>query len=123
MAVKKCLVVDDSPMIRGVAQRILKSLDFEVNEAENGEIARTKCASNMPEVILLDWNMPVMNGIEFLRHLRAMEGGNLPKVIFCTTESDVEHIREAFEAGADEYLMKPFDAEMLRVKLMNVSVI
>jgi two-component system, chemotaxis family, chemotaxis protein CheY len=94
---KVCLVTDDSPIVRKIARRILRNLAFEVDEAENGRIALEKC--------------------EFLRSLRIMDGGGAPKVIVCTTESDVEHIREALETGADEYLMKPFDAGMLRTKL------
>lgn len=112
-----CLVVDDSPTIRNVVRRLLRGLDLEIDDAENGQIALEKCEYRMPDVILLDWNMPIMNGIEFLRLLRRMEGGTTPTVILCTTESDVEHIREAFEAGADKYLMKPFDEAALRAEL------
>jgi two-component system chemotaxis response regulator CheY len=121
MQFKTCLLVDDSPTVRKIARRILQSLEFEVDEAENGQIAVGKCECRMPDVILLDWNMPTMNGIEFLRVLRRMEGGSAPTVIFCTTESGVEHIREALEAGANEYLIKPFDAESLRAKLGLVT--
>jgi two-component system chemotaxis response regulator CheY len=117
MPPKLCLIVDDSPTIRRVVRKILQRLRFEVDEAENGEIALEKCGSRMPDVILVDWNMPIMNGIEFLRSLRNKEGGKAPTVILCTTESDVAHIREAIEGGANEYLIKPFDADMLRVKL------
>ena len=121
MSAKVCLVVDDSPTIRKDARRFLKHTGLDIHEAENGQIALDKCAAEMPDVILLDWNMPVMNGIQFLRHLRASNGGARPKVIFCTTEHDVEHIREAFDAGTDEYLMKPFDAQMLNDKLGNLA--
>src|SRR5438552_2852192 len=74
MTMKFCLITDDSPIVRKVARRMLQSLEFEVDEAENGQIALDKCASRMPDTILLDWNMPTMNGIEFLRSLRRMEG-------------------------------------------------
>lgn len=117
MTTKTCLVVDDSPTVRKVARRFLRHTGLNIEEAENGQLALDQCKLKMPDVILLDWNMPVMSGIEFLRHLRAANGGGEPKVIFCTTESDVDHIREAFEAGTDEYLMKPFDAKMLNDKL------
>ena len=120
MPLKSFLITDDSPTVRKVARRILQNLQFEVDEAENGQIALEKCAYHMPDAILLDWNMPTMNGIEFLHALRQMEGGCAPKVIFCTTESDVEHIRKAIETGADEYLIKPFDEESLRGKLGGV---
>ena len=76
----------------------------------------------MPDLILLDWNMPVMTGLEFLINLRASDGGDKPKVVFCTTENDVSHIREAVSAGADEYIMKPFDHETLRLKLQFVGM-
>ena len=118
---KTCLVVDDSRVIRKVARRILEDLSFRVEEAGDGSEALTACRSSMPDAILLDWNMPVMNGIDFLRHLRADPGGNRPVVVFCTTENDVAHIRQAIEAGADEYVMKPFDHETLQIKLQLVG--
>jgi two-component system chemotaxis response regulator CheY len=117
MQIRLCLIVDDSTTVRKIARRILLKHEFEVDEAENGQIALERCACRMPDVILLDWNMPIMNGIEFLRSLRRTEGGSTPKVILCTTESDVDHIREALDAGASEYLIKPFDAESLGAKL------
>ena len=116
------MVVDDSQIVRKIAGRILRSFGFEVDDAENGQIALEKCERQLPDVILLDWNMPVMTGIEFLQLLRQMEGGSTPAVILCTTETDVEHIREAFEAGANEYIMKPFDVEVLRTKLGRMKM-
>jgi two-component system, chemotaxis family, chemotaxis protein CheY len=118
---KTCLIVDDSRVIRKVSRHILETLGFAVEEAENGQIALDACASVMPDVVLLDWNMPVMTGIEFLVHLRKHPGGTKPKVVFCTTENDVAHIREAIQAGADEYVMKPFDHETLQIKLQLVG--
>jgi two-component system, chemotaxis family, chemotaxis protein CheY len=112
-----CLITDDSPVVRKIARRILVNLGFEVDDAENGQIALEKCARRMPDLILLDWNMPVMNGIEFLRCLRQTAGGQAPRVVVCTTESDAAHIQEALEAGADEYLMKPFDKDTLLAAL------
>ena len=118
---KTCLIVDDSKVVRKFARRIIEEISFEAREACDGNEAILECEKSLPDVILLDWNMPVMNGIQFLRHLRASNGGARPKVIFCTTEHDVEHIREAFDAGTDEYLMKPFDAQMLNDKLGDFS--
>jgi len=118
---KTCLVVDDSKVIRKVARHILETLDFTVHEAEDGRAALDRCGESMPDVILLDWNMPVMSGMEFLRALRRHEGGRAPKVVFCTTENDIAHIRAAIEAGADEYVMKPFDRETLHSKLQIVG--
>ena len=119
---KTCLVVDDSKVIRKVARHILETLEFSVEEAEDGRAALTHCENAMPDVILLDWNMPVMSGMEFLRELRRSESGDEPKVVFCTTENDLAHIRAAIEAGADEYVMKPFDRETLHSKLQIVGV-
>ena len=119
---KTCLVVDDSKVIRKVARHILETLDFAVDEAEDGRVALDRCAEAMPDVVLLDWNMPVMSGMEFLRALRRHESGGEPKVVFCTTENDIAHIRAAIEAGADEYVMKPFDRETLHSKLQIVGV-
>ena len=112
-----CLVVDDSPTVRKFVSRIVREMRLELGEAENGQLALENCLRRMPDTILLDWNMPVMSGIDFLRHLRKLEGGQKPTVIFCTTETDVAHLREAFDAGADQYIMKPFDAATLRSKL------
>jgi two-component system chemotaxis response regulator CheY len=77
----------------------------------------------MPEVILLDWSMPVMDGMTFLRRLRALPGGMAPKVLFCTIETRAERIAEALSAGADDYVMKPFDGEILTSKLAEVGVV
>jgi two-component system, chemotaxis family, chemotaxis protein CheY len=121
--VKHCLVVDDSRVIRKVACRILESLKFETQEAEDGAAALDACRSRMPDVILLDWQMPSMTGIEFLRNLRREQDGENPVVVFCTTENDVGHISEALNAGANEYIMKPFDREILEAKLAAVGLI
>ena len=95
---KTCLVVDDSSVIRKVARRILEGLDFEISEAEDGEEALTACQQRLPDAVLLDWNMPKMDGYEFLRALRRLPGGDRPKVVFCTTENDVAHIAPACSA-------------------------
>lgn len=119
---KHCLIVDDSAVIRKVARRILEGLGFRVSEAEDGEQALIACRSEMPDAVLLDWNMPVMDGYEFLKALRLLPEGGGPKVVFCTTENGMAHIRAAIEAGADEYVMKPFDRETLQSKLQIVGV-
>ncbi|GAB4238039.1 MAG: response regulator [Methyloligellaceae bacterium] len=120
---KHCLVVDDSSVIRKVARCILEEMSFSTSEAENGEVALSKCRGQMPDVVLLDWNMPVMDGIEFLVALRKEEGGDRPKVIFCTTENDADHITRAISAGANEYIMKPFDREIIAAKFQEVGLI
>jgi len=120
---KQCLVVDDSRVIRKVARRILEDMEFKCVEAEDGAQALNQCRSDMPDAILLDWNMPVMNGIDFLRALRLENGGDQPIVIFCTTENDMGHITEALRAGANEYIMKPFDSDILNAKFAEVGLV
>ena len=76
-----------------------------------------------PDVILLDWNMPVMDGFEFLVQLRRMAGGDVPKVVFCTTENGIDHISRALHAGANEYIMKPFDKDIVIAKFQEVGLL
>ena len=120
---KSCLVVDDSRVVRKVARRIAEDMGFACDEAEDGAIACAACADAMPDVIILDWNMPKMSGFEFLERLRAMENGGHARVVLCTTENDVEHIQRAMNAGADEYIMKPFDSAMIREKFTRVGLL
>lgn len=110
---KSCLIVDDSSVVRKVARRILEDIDFIVDEAEDGQEAFDKCRQEMPDVILLDWQMPIMGGIEFLKLLRAYVGGQTPRVIYCLSESDIGHLALARKAGADDFVMKPFDRDLL----------
>lgn len=116
-----CLIVDDSRIIRKVSRRIVEGLGFEVEEAADGAEALAYCAGAMPEVVLVDWNMPVMDGLTFLRRLRATPGGEAPKVLFCSIETSVDRIAEALNAGADEYVMKPFDGEVLASKFAEAG--
>ena len=123
IVMKRCLVVDDSRVIRKVARRILEDLEFACVEASDGQEALEACEKDMPDAVLLDWNMPVMNGLDFLKKLREHEQGSKPIVIFCTTENDVAHITEALRAGADEYIMKPFDGDIIESKFSEVGLV
>ena len=120
---KRCLIVDDSRVIRRVASKIIQDLGFDVDEAENGRKALNAMTIRMPDLILVDWEMPVMDGIEFTQSLRKLPGGNKIVVIFCTTENEAPQIRQALEAGADEYIMKPFDSEIVRSKLVLLGLL
>jgi two-component system, chemotaxis family, chemotaxis protein CheY len=117
-----CLVVDDSRVIRRVAVDILKNLGFAVAEAEHGLAAVAFCRTQVPDFVLLDWNMPEMDGISCLRALRAMALVPRPAVVMCTTENGLPKIREALEAGADEYIMKPYDRDVLLDKLEQLGL-
>lgn len=116
------LVVDDSRVIRKVARRMLEAHGFAVAEAADGQQALDACRQAMPDFVLLDWNMPVMDGLSFLRALRSEFGPGNPPVVFCTTENDMDHIVQALENGAQEYIMKPFDEEILVGKLAQVGL-
>src|ERR1700710_2431215 len=120
---RTCLVVDDSRVVRKVARRILESNGFAVIEAADGQIALDTCRESMPDCVLLDWNMPVMDGITFLHALRKEFGPDKPPVLFCTTENDMKHIEAAISAGAQEYIMKPFDEEILTGKFAQVGLL
>jgi two-component system, chemotaxis family, chemotaxis protein CheY len=118
-----CLVVDDSRVVRKVARRILEGHGFAVREAEDGQQALDACDMAMPDCVLLDWNMPVMTGIEFLKALRAKYGPDRPSVVFCTTETDMSYIEQAIEYGAQEFIMKPFDEEILIGKFAQAGLL
>ncbi len=120
---KTCLIVDDSRVIRKVARQIFETIGYTCEEAVNGQAAIDYCKTKLPDFILLDWNMPVMNGLDFLRLLRQMPGGDVPRVVFCTTENDLSHIQEALGAGANEYIMKPFDTDIIRGKLEQLNLL
>jgi two-component system, chemotaxis family, chemotaxis protein CheY len=119
---KTCLVVDDSRVIRKVARRILEDLGFEVAEAGDGLEALAWCQAAMPQAILLDWRMPGMDGLEFVRRLREEARGDEPRIIFCSVENEIDAIRAALDAGADEYIMKPFDGDIVASKLAYVGL-
>lgn len=117
-AKKNCLIVDDSRVVRKVLRRILEDLGYECDEADHADGAYEHCVkTRMPDVIMLDWNMPGEDGLEFLVRLRAHKDGKSPKVLFCTTECTKEGMEQVLAAGADEFVMKPFDGEIIRTKL------
>jgi two-component system chemotaxis response regulator CheY len=120
---KTCLVVDDSDIVRKVARRILESLTLETSEAVDGQAALESCKASMPEAILLDCHTPAMSPTDFLTSLRALEDGGKPAVIYCAIENDNGDIARALTAGADDYVLKPFDRESLRVKLAACGVL
>jgi len=117
------LVVDDSKVVRTVCRRIMEELGFDVLEAENGKVALEQCKVKTPEVVLLDWNMPVMNGLEFLLAFRQFKEYADSVVVFCTTENDIGKIQQAISSGANEYIMKPFDEGIIRGKLEQLGLL
>jgi two-component system chemotaxis response regulator CheY len=120
---KTCLVVDDSSVIRKVARRILEGMQFEISEAEDGAQALDICRAGLPDVVLLDLEMPRMDGMTFIKEMRNLPGGLRPKVMFCTTENDTRNISRALRAGADEYIMKPFDKDTVEAKFQQAGLV
>jgi two-component system chemotaxis response regulator CheY len=120
---KHCLIVDDSNVVRKVARRIFENLGFSVSEARDGDEALDLCVENMPDMVLVDWKMPRLAGVEFLASLRAAPQGKHPTAVFCASEYDVGHIARAMRAGADDYLLKPFTRDIVKAKLEEIGMI
>jgi len=119
---KNALIVDDSRVLRTVARRLFEELQFDVTEAEDGMAALRAVREKMPDIILFDGNLPSMKGVEFLKSVRGQQGGDRPVILVSTTESDVTEITNVIQAGANEYLMKPFDRGTVRAKLSEIGV-
>ncbi|WP_198372385.1 response regulator [Roseomonas rosulenta] len=120
---RTCLMVDDSLVVRKAARRIIEGLGFTVTEAKDGQEALESCRAGLPDGVLLDCNMPVMDGITFLRAARAEFGPDQPRIVLCTTEAEFARIVQALEAGAQEYVMKPFDADIIRDKFEQAGLL
>ena len=116
------LIVDDSKVIRTVTRKILTDLGYRTAEAADGDEALEFCEREMPDGMLLDWHMPTMTGLEVLRSLRAMNVERQPRVVICSVENMQDRIVDALAAGADDYIMKPFDSEIIRSKLAQLGM-
>ena len=120
----QALIVDDSRTLRRILGNYLKELGFEVVEAGNGREALGQLRDgNQPDVVLVDWNMPEMNGLEFVKSVRAQPTFRDLPLMMVTTETDVVHIAAALSAGANEYVMKPFTKEVIAEKLQLLGVL
>ncbi len=123
VASRLCMVVDDSRVVRKVARRILEAQGYAIQEAANGQEALAACRVALPRCVLLDWHMPIMNGMAFLQALRAGFGPDGPAVIFCTTQSELANVASAIEAGAQGYIAKPFDSAILVEKFTQLGLL
>ncbi|WP_338245355.1 response regulator [Aurantiacibacter hainanensis] len=119
---KMCLIVDDSRVVRKLASKIVTELGYQAVEAENGEEALARCNKQMPALVITDWNMPVMTGIDFVMTLRSMPADKAPIVVFCTSKGEAQDIHAGISAGADDYIVKPFTEEALTAKLEKLGV-
>ncbi|MGA9071572.1 MAG: response regulator [Terracidiphilus sp.] len=119
----RALIVDDSRFVRGYLRGLLEEKGIECAEAGDGQAGMDQLNSGVPfDLALIDWNMPVMNGLEMLKQMRA-EGFSEVKAMMVTTEAENDFILRALDAGADEYLMKPFDDEALTEKLAMLGLV
>jgi two-component system, chemotaxis family, chemotaxis protein CheY len=118
-----CLILDDSRMIRAIARRMFEGLGFVVTEAEDGRDALVQCAQHAPDLVLVDWNMPHMDGIAFITAIRADPTMAQPKLLLCSTETRLSMIRMALRVGASSYLMKPFNAARVTHRLRRFGLL
>ena len=120
-ATKTCLIVDDSRVIRKISTRIVSAMGYTAIEAQDGIEALARCKQAMPHIVLTDWDMPEMDGLEFVKQLRAIPTANPPVVMFCTSKSRAAEVQAGIRAGADDYITKPFDEATLRAKLERLG--
>lgn len=118
---KRCLFVDNSAVVRRVAKRILSGPDFDVIEAATGAEGVAVCTIDMPDIIVVDGALPDMASIEFIRSVRDIAGRIKPQIAICLTELDISAIMRAKRAGAQGYLLKPFDRVQLLDRLKNLE--
>ncbi len=120
----RVFVVDDSRAIRMMIGRIMAELGFQVTEAAHGREALDKLrAGPVPELALVDWNMPEMTGFELVQALRADRRFDDLRIVMVTTETEMTQVARALEAGANEYIMKPFTKDVIREKLELLAVL
>ncbi|MCB1465157.1 MAG: response regulator [Nitratireductor sp.] len=117
------MIVDDSPVIRKVARRIIEDLGFVAVEAEDGEQAISMARENMPDGIMVDWQMPGLSGVDTLQELMTLPGASHVKVLFCTSAIMVPEMTKAKRAGASGFIMKPFDRRIISEKLIEVGLL
>lgn len=119
----KCIIADDSKIIRMVLSKIFSNLGLSVLEAEDGEEVLELCRKEEPALIVMDWRLPIIDGIDVLYKIRGEYKIRQPRIIFCSSITDEDKIREALDGGADDYLMKPFDEEIIVSKLKILGMI
>jgi two-component system chemotaxis response regulator CheY len=120
---RHALMVDDSRVIRAIVGRAMQELGFETKEAGDGQGALDQLRQGpLPEVMLIDWNMPGLSGLELVEAVRANPAWSDVRLIMITSENEIERVQKALEAGADEYIMKPFTKDMIQEKLTLLGV-
>lgn len=120
---KIVLIADDSPVIRKIGRRIMEDMGFIVTEARDGSEAISICQDNMPDVVIVDWEMPGMSGTEVIGQIARMENAESSKLIYCTSELLVPEMMRAKRAGASAFLMKPFNRKLLSQKFAEIGLL
>lgn len=118
-----CFVVDDSEIIRKYTRLIFESLGFRVSEADSAIAAMERLRSETPDYILLDWRMPETNSIELLEKIRALPRSSRPYIIYMVTENDPLEIQRAISRGADTFLLKPYNRQIIEIKLQEIRAV
>jgi two-component system, chemotaxis family, chemotaxis protein CheY len=119
---KRCLVADDSAVIRKVARRILEQQAYDVQDASGANDVMQACETQMPDAILIDGGLPQRDSLDLIRAIRAMPEGAKPKILFCMLDFDAGHAARARLSGANEIIMKPFDKSMLVGKFKDAGL-
>lgn len=119
----KCIIADDSKIMRMLLRKIMENFGFEVSEAEDGEEVLEQCLSERPELIISDWSLPMIDGIDVLYKIRADRKIRQPKFMFCSYVKDAAVIRQALDGGADDFIMRPFDEDIIGSKLAILGLL
>lgn len=119
----KCLIADDSKIMRMLLRKIMENFGFDVSEAEDGEDVLEQCVSYRPDLIISDWSLPLIDGIDVLYKIRADRKINQPQFMFCSYVTDAAVIRQALDGGADDFIMRPFDEDIIAGKLAILGLL
>ncbi len=119
----KCLIADDSKVIRMLLSKIMSNLGMEVMEAADGEEAVEMFKTQQPDLMIMDINLPVMDGMDVVLVVKDTPDVKQPKIILCSLIKDINRIKKALEEGVDDYIMKPFDEEIITSKLSILGMI
>ncbi len=117
----RCLIADDSKTMRMLLIKIMENFGYTVEEAEDGEDLLEQCTANMPDLIISDWNLPLIDGIDVLYKIRSNQNIRQPVFLFCSYIKDTEIIKQALKGGADDFIMRPFDEDIIAQKLRIIK--
>ncbi len=118
-----CLIADDSKVMRMLLCKIMENFGYTVTEAEDGEDLLEQCGKAMPDIIISDWNLPLIDGVDVLYKIRADKKIAQPVFLFCSYFKDADIIRQAIDGGADDFIMRPFDEDIIASKLKIIKVL